>query len=144
MYFLFKALHLIAMVTWFAGLFYMFRLFVYWVENKDKKDAADVLKVMSHKLYYYITMPSMIATLIFGFSLLSTVPGLVYVTWMQIKLGFLTGLVGYHFYIGYALSRFKKGDFYLTSKQCRFINEAPVVFLITIVLLAVLKPFQGF
>lgn len=141
MYLLFKALHLIAMVTWFAGLFYMFRLFVYWVENKENDKAAQILKTMSHKLYFYITFPSMVATVVFGLLLLSTVPGLLFATWMQIKLAFLTGLIAYHFYIGYALARFKRGDFYLTSKQCRFINEAPAVFLIVIVLLAVIKPF---
>ena len=139
MHLLFKALHLISMVAWFAGLFYMFRLFVYQVENKGKADVSGLLKIMSHRLYYYITWPAMVATVVFGFCLLSQVPGYAHAGWFKMKLLFLLGLVGYHCYIGYTLKRFKNEDYFLSSKQCRLWNEAPTLFLIVIILLAVYK-----
>ena len=141
MYFWFKAFHLIGMVAWFAGLFYMFRLFVYWVENKDKPDVVNTLKTMSHKLYFYITWPAFVFTWVLGLSTLMTAPHLLSAGWFHAKLGLLVLLSGYHVFIGYTLGRFKDGDYFLSSKQCRMWNEAPTLFLIAIVLLAVLKPF---
>ena len=141
MFFWFKALHLIAMVAWFAGLFYMFRLFVYWVENKHNSETSAVLATMSHRLYYYITYPAMIATGIFGILLLSQVPHQARMGWFQLKFALLLGLIAYHLFIGSTLRRFKRGDFFLNSKQCRLINEAPLLFLAAIVFLAVFKGF---
>jgi putative membrane protein len=140
MYFWFKALHLISMVAWFAGLFYMFRLFVYHTENKDKPEVTAVLKVMAHKLYFYITTPAMILVFIFGLGLLTQVPQRMHERWFLWKFLFLMGLVGYHLIIGGTLSRYKKDDVFLTSKQCRLLNEVPIIFLVVIILLAVFKP----
>lgn len=140
MHLVFKALHLIFMVTWFAGLFYMFRLFVYHVEKKDKPDVVATLKTMSHKLYYYITWPGMVLTLTFGFSTLLQVPHYMTNLWMQGKLILILLLIGYHLFIGYTLKRFKKDDVFLSSKQCRILNEVPVFMLIGIVLFAVFRP----
>lgn len=141
MYFTFKALHLIGMVCWFAGLFYMFRLFVYWTENRDDGRTGTLLGTMSRRLYYYITWPSLAVTAVFGLSMLAVNPFHLKFGWMHVKLVLVFGLIGYHLFIGYTLKRFARGDFFLNSKQCRMINEAPVLFLIPIVFLAVYKSF---
>lgn len=140
MYLWTKAFHLIFMVTWFAGLFYMFRLFVYWVENQDKPDVVKTLGVMSYKLYYYITTPGMVITWLCGLGLLGQQPSWLQQGWVHLKLTLLVGLAGYHWYIGFTLKRFQRDDYFLSSKQCRLINEVPVFFLLGIVFLAVLKP----
>lgn len=139
MFFLFKALHLIAMVAWFAGLFYMFRLFVYHVENSDKPDATRMLKTMERKLYYYITYPAMVATFVFGSFLLMATKYNMSQMWFIIKFMLLVGLVIYHHFIGYTLKRFKKDELFLSSKQCRFLNEVPTLFLIGIIFIAVYR-----
>jgi len=139
MYLTAKALHLIFMVAWFAGLFYMFRLFVYHTENKDNADRVDLLKIMSHRLYYYITTPAMIVTWSFGLTMLAFNPGYLGLLWMKIKLVLITVLTAYHFFIGYTLKRFKEDDVFLNSKQCRLWNEAPTPLLIAIILLAVFR-----
>lgn len=139
-YFWFKALHLIFMVTWFAGLFYMFRLFVYHVEEKQKPDATNMLKKMEYRLYFFITTPGMILTFIFGFFLLGQNPQILSQLWFQIKFTLLILLTIYHLFIGYSLRRFKSDDIFLNSKQCRMINEIPILFLVSIVLLAVFRP----
>lgn len=141
LYYWLKALHLISMVAWFAGLFYIFRLFVYHVENKDRPDAVEMLKVMEHKLYYYITFPAMLATLIFGISLLTTTQHNLVSSWIYWKLFMVAGLVGYNFYSGKILKELKKDRYPLTSKQCRMINEIPTIFLIGIVFVAVFRMF---
>lgn len=143
MYFLFKALHLIAMVTWFAGLFYMFRLFVYHTENKEKTDVTDVLKVMERKLYYYITTPGMVATVIFGLILLMATSYNMSQKWFMLKFAQILCLIAYHFYVGYTLKRFQKDDVFLTSKQCRIRNEVPTLFLIGIIFVAVYRSSIG-
>jgi putative membrane protein len=144
MFLLFKSLHLISMVAWFAGLFYMFRLFVYHVENKNKQDVVDILKVMSYKLYYYITFPAMITTFIFGGLLLSNSAYNIAMQWFFIKSFLLICLVIYHFYIGHTLKRFNAGNYFLTSKQCRMLNEVPTLFLISIIFVAVFRASINF
>lgn len=135
-----KALHLIAMVAWFAGLFYMFRLFVNRVENDGREEVCAVLDVMAERLYRIIATPAMLATLAFGVSLLVVHPAYLAATWLQAKLVLIVGLVAYHVYVGRVKRRFAEGDVYLTSRQCRLRNEIPTLFLIPIVLLAVLRP----
>ncbi len=135
-----KALHLIAMVAWFAGLFYMFRLFVYRAENAGRPQTEAVLEVMAERLYRVITTPAMIATFAFGLAMFVTRPGFLREPWLQAKLVLVLGLLGYHLYVGRVRRRFAAGDIYLTSRQCRLRNEVPTLFLIAIVLLAVLRP----
>ena len=138
-----KALHLISMVAWFAGMFYMFRLFVYHAENADKPEVTAVLKGMAEKLYRVITTPAMIATWVFGLAMLALNPSLFSQPWLHVKLTLLLGLSGYHGYVGSVRRRFANDDVCLTSRQCRIRNEVPTVFLIAIVLLAVLRPGFG-
>ena len=135
-----KALHLIAVVAWFAGLFYMFRLFVYHAENAAKPEVTDVLKTMAGRLYRVITTPALIASFVFGLGMVALQPGYLSLGWFQAKLGLVLGLAGYHGYVGRVRRRFAADDVYLTSRQCRIRNEVPTLFLIAIVLLAVLRP----
>lgn len=141
MYIWMKSLHIIAMVTWFAGLFYMFRLFVYHSENKDDESRVEMLKIMEKRLYYIITEPAMIVTWVFGLMTLYNAQHLLITPWFHVKLTLVLLLTGYHHYIGKVLRRFAADDVYLSSKQCRIRNEVPTFFLIAIVLLAFLKPF---
>ena len=137
-----KALHLIAVVAWFAGLFYMFRLFVYHAENAAKPEVTDVLKSMASRLYRVITTPALIATFVFGLGMIALHPAYLSLGWFQAKLALVLGLAGYHGYVGRVRRRFAADDVYLTSRQCRLRNEIPTLFLIAIVLLAVLRPLS--
>lgn len=135
-----KAFHLIAMVAWFAGLFYIFRLFVYHAENRDTPEVVAVLKVMEERLARIIMTPAMFATWVFGVAMLAATPAFLRSPWLIAKLSLVAGLTGYHFYIRRVLRRFAADDTFLTSRQCRVRNEIPTLFLIAIVLLAVLRP----
>lgn len=135
-----KAFHLIAMVAWFAGLFYIFRLFVYHVESRDQPETTAVLKVMAEKLWRIIMRPAVIATWVFGLAMIANHPSLLDASWLRVKLLLLVGLTGYHVWIGRVRARFEADDLFLSSRQCRMLNEVPTLFLISIVLLAVLRP----
>jgi protoporphyrinogen IX oxidase len=124
---LIKALHLIFMVAWFSGLFYIFRLFVY--------------VVMERRLLFGIMHPAMFFTLAFGFTLLVKNPEFLQHGWIHAKLLAIFGLIGYQAYAGYVRRRMAHGIYPLSEKACRIINEVPTVLLIVIVLLAVLRPF---
>ena len=139
---LLKAGHLIAMVAWFAGLFYSFRLLVNWVERQHEPEQAAMLHGMLERLYRVIMRPAMIATLAFGAGMLAANPGYLALRWLHLKLLLVAALIGYHHYVGYVMRRFAAGDFYLTSRQCRIRNEIPTPLLILIVLLAVLGKAQ--
>jgi len=144
MYFYFKALHIIGFVSWFAGLFYLVRLFVYHVEAEQKpQPERDILKkqfnIMEWKLYRIITNPAMIITVIFGSAMLIQNP--VYLTfgWMHIKLGLLVLLIAYHYYCRRIIRNLENGTNTFTSFQFRLFNEIPTLFLVSIVLFAVVR-----
>ena len=137
-----RALHVIAVVTWFAGLFYIFRLFVYHVENAGDDKVLRVLEVMERRLYRGICWPAMVLTTLFGVLLWSSnIHGYLATGWFKVKLVALVALFGYHFYSGRVRKQLAAGTCRLTSKQCRMINEVPTVLLIVIVVMAVVKPF---
>lgn len=140
-YDIYKAIHLIFMVAWFAGLFYIFRLFVYHVQNKDKPEVAQVFQTMEKKLLYIIMHPAMALTLIFGFLMIFENKALLKNGWLHAKLTLIFLLVLYQVFCGIVYKRFKKGNFFLSEKACRLLNEVPTLVLIGAVLLAVLKPF---
>jgi putative membrane protein len=135
-----KAWHLIAMVTWFAGLFYLPRLFVYHAMSDDQT-SIDRFKVMERKLYYGITTPGMVLTLGFGIWMLWDYAWAAYggMLWLDIKLGLLALMVAYHLYCGHLVKIFKRDRNPHSHIWYRWFNEIPVAFLIAIVLLAVLK-----
>lgn len=136
-----KALHLIFMVTWFAGLFYLPRLFVYHAMSDDAI-SNERFKIMERKLYFGIMTPGMIATLLFGVWMLVDYAWALYgsAAWLHIKLALLVLLVGYHCLCGLWLNDFKHDRNRHTHVYYRWMNEVPVLFLFGIIGLAVLKP----
>ena len=140
-YLLFKSLHLIAVVSWMAGLLYLPRIFVYHVENKEKKEATDIFEVMERKLFFYIMRPAMIFTWVFGLVLIYLTGFEVFSNlWMQIKIVLIVFLSIYHEYLGKCLLALKDGTNLKSSKFFRIINEIPTVILIIVVFLAIFKP----
>ena len=136
-----RALHIIGLVTWFAGLFYIFRLYVYHVENQDKPEVTALLAVMERRLYRGICWPAMVFTVIWGLVLWAQMPGFYLAQpWFQVKGLGLVILLGYHFYAGKVRRDLAAGRCRLTSRQCRLINEVPVVPLVLMVIMAVVKP----
>ena len=136
-----KAFHIIFMVTWFAGLFYLPRLYVYHAMATDKI-SIDRFKIMERKLYFGIATPGMVFTLIFGGWLLgSNLHAYMTMIWMHIKLGLVLILIGYHIYLGKLMLDFKADRNKHTHIYYRIINEIPVLFLAAIVILVIVKPF---
>ena len=140
-YLLFKSLHLIAVISWMAGLLYLPRIFVYHVENINDDNSKKIFKIMEKKLFFFIMMPAMILSWIFGLILISIVGfDVLSATWIQLKLIFVVLLTFYHFYLGQCLKKltFEKNN--KTSKFFRIINEIPTILLILIVFIVVFKP----
>ncbi|ACK72639.1 conserved hypothetical protein [Gloeothece citriformis PCC 7424] len=143
-YYWFKAFHLIGIVVWFAGLFYLVRLFVYHAEASQQPEPAQtILKnqyvIMEKRLYNIITTPGMAVTVAMAIGLISTEPEVLKSGWLHIKLAFVVALLGYHFYCGRIMKRLEKNECQWTGQQFRALNEAPTVLLVVIVLLAVFK-----
>ena len=138
---LLKSLHLIFMVTWFAGLFYLPRLFVYHAMSADQT-SIDRFKIMERKLYFGIMTPGAVLTLVFGVCLAVINGWSAYAgqAWFQIKLLLVLALIIYHVYCGKLLNDFKFGRNKHSHVWYRWFNEMPVIFLIAIVLLAVYRP----
>ena len=143
-YLLFKSLHLIAVISWMAGLLYLPRIFVYHSHNNDKPLVSDVFKVMEKKLFFYIMTPAMTLSWIFGLVLIHEIGfGQLGQKWMVLKLVFVVILTLYHFYLGKILTQFKLDQNVHTHKFYRFINEIPTILLILIVFVVVFKPLWG-
>ena len=140
-YLLFKSLHLIAVISWMAGLLYLPRIFVYHVENKEKKEATDIFEVMEKKLFFYIMRPAMIFTWIFGLILIY-LNGIEIFSqlWMQIKIILVILLSVYNYYLGKCLVSLKNNSNTRSSKFFRIINEIPTVILIFVIFLVIFKP----
>lgn len=136
-----KALHIIFMVTWFAGLFYLPRLFVYHAMATDP-DIQSQFKIMEHKLFWFITTPGAILTTVFGIWLVCLYPAgtLNLMLWLQLKFCLVILLWIYHIGCGVLLNQFKLDRNPHSHRWYRLFNEAPTLLLIGIVLLAVLKP----
>ncbi len=138
----FKALHLIFMVTWFAGLFYLPRLFVYHAMSDDQI-SIDRFKIMERKLFYGIMTPGALLTIIFGLCTLFSNGLSAYSEqiWLQIKYVFILILIAYHVYCWFLLQDFKHERNKHSHVWYRWFNEVPVLILIAIILLAVIRPF---
>jgi putative membrane protein len=142
MYAYIKALHIIFVVTWFSGLFYIVRLFIYNREANDKPEPEKKLLqqqfgIMIRRLWFGITWPSAVLTLIFGLSMwymLGSLP-----VWLAVKLCFVLGLFAYHLSIHVLYLQQSKADFRYSSQQLRIWNEVATVFLVAIIFLAVVK-----
>lgn len=134
----FKALHIIFMVTWFAGLFYLPRLFVYHAMAIDQT-SLDRFKIMERKLFYGIMTPGLILTLIFGIAMMA-IGDYAGQMWLSIKLGLIAVLIIYHIYCGKLLIDFKRDKNTRSHVFYRWFNEFPVLILFAIIFLAVLRP----
>ena len=141
LYLLFKSLHLIAVVSWMAGLLYLPRIFVYHVENNEKKEATDIFEVMEKKLFFYIMRPAMIFTWVFGLVLIYLNGFEIFSQlWFQIKIVLMIFLSAYNDYLGRCLTALKNSTNKRSAKFFRIINEIPTVILIIVVFLAIFKP----
>ena len=140
-YLLLKALHLIAVISWMAGLLYLPRIFVYHVENSDKEEITKIFETMEKRLYFYIMRPAMILTWLFGIMLIYNIGHEVFsYLWIQVKLFLVILLTIYHEYLGKCLKTLKLGTNKRSSKFFRIINEIPTVLLIFIVFVIIFKP----
>ena len=136
-----KALHLIAVIAWMAGLLYLPRIFVYHVENNENKEVINIFQVMEKRLYFYIMRPAMILTWIFGIILIH-LNGIEIFSqlWMQLKIVLVILLSVYNDYLGKCLLSLKNNSNTRSAKFFRIINEIPTVMLIFIVFLVIFKP----
>ncbi|MCC0177352.1 protoporphyrinogen oxidase HemJ [Waterburya agarophytonicola K14] len=143
-YYWFKAFHLIGVVVWFAGLFYLVRLFVYHAEAEQESEPARTIltkqyEIMEKRLYGIITTPGMIVTVVMAIGLISTEPEILKSSWLHIKLTFVLLLIAYHYFCQRIMKKLAAGECQWTGQQFRALNEAPTILLVLIVLLAVFK-----
>tara|TARA_B100001559_G_scaffold146875_1_gene123123 strand:- start:32 stop:466 length:435 start_codon:yes stop_codon:yes gene_type:complete len=140
-YLTFKALHLIAVISWMAGLLYLPRIFVYHAETRENKEQSETFKLMEKRLYFYIMNPAMISSWIFGVLLIHS-QGIISLSllWMKIKLGLVIILTAYHFYLLAVLKDFQIDSNTKSSKFFRVINEVPTILLIIIIFIVIFKP----
>ena len=140
-YLLFKSLHLIAVISWMAGLLYLPRIFVYHVENLNDQNSSSIFKTMERKLFFYIMMPAMTLSWIFGIILILTIGIDIFFTlWVKLKLLFVILLTIYHFYLSKLLKDFNLNRNTKSSKFFRILNEVPTILLILIVFIVIFKP----
>ena len=143
-YLLFKSIHLIAVISWMAGLLYLPRIFVYHseaVQNNRSEDLMETFKIMERRLLVYIMNPAMIVSWIFGILLIHAIGidnfGSL---WLQLKLVFVIILTIYHFFLFQCLKKFDENNNSYSSRFYRIINEIPTILLIAIILVVVFKP----
>ena len=135
-----KALHIIAVICWFAGLFYLPRLFVYHAMSHDSI-SIDRFKIMERKLYRGIMWPSLVMTVVFGTWMVALVPDYLWNGWLHAKLALVALLIVYHFACGHFLKQFRDDRNTRSHTFYRVFNELPVLLLVAIVILVVVKPF---
>ncbi len=135
--------HIISLISWFAVLFYLPRLFVYHAENVDKPQFLEVVKVMEMKIYRYIGVPAFWATAISGTALAFMYPTNIFTTggWFHVKLFFVAILIAYFYSMGYYRNKLLENDSYKTGKFFRVYNEGPTILMLIIVAMVVVKPF---
>jgi putative membrane protein len=141
LYLTLKALHLISVISWLAGLLYLPRLFVYHSENIDQKNTSEIFKIMEKKLFNYIMMPAMILTWVFGILLIGSIGMSSFSElWFILKGVLVLILTYYHFYLGKCVRLFANDQNSKSTKFFRFINEVPTILLIFIVFIVIFKP----
>ena len=141
LYLFLKSLHLIAVISWMAGLLYLPRIFVYHVENFEKKQTTEIFELMEKRLYFYIMRPAMILSWAFGIILILTIGFETFsFLWLQIKLVLVVILTIYHEYLGKCLRSLKEGENKKSAKFYRIINEIPTILLIFVVFIVIFKP----
>lgn len=143
-YLWFKAFHIVGIVAWFAGLFYLPRLFVYHAEaNEQPEPARSILQtqyqVMEKRLYRLIMTPALVLTLTMAIAMVISAPDLLKQRWLHIKIAFVVALLIYDHVCLRLMKQMAQGEFRLTGQQFRWFNEVPTVFFVAIVMLAVFK-----
>ena len=138
-YLWFKALHVAFMVTWFAGLFYLPRLFIYHAEASEAADHSR-FSLMEKRLFAIMSIGAALTTL-FGLLMLLANPTLLSFGWFHAKLGLLTGLFVYHYRCWHWITVLERGQIPANTRWLRWFNEIPVIFLLGMISLAVVKPF---
>ena len=140
-YLLFKSLHLIAVISWMAGLLYLPRIFVYHVENYQKKETTEIFETMERKLYFYIMRPAMLISWLFGILLIYQIGFESFSQlWLQLKIFFVIILTAYHEFLGKCLTSLRDGSNSKSSRFFRIINEIPTILLILTVFIVIFKP----
>jgi putative membrane protein len=140
LYLFFKSLHLIAVISWMAGLLYLPRIFVYHSEANHESQ-KNVFKIMEKKLYNYIMMPAMLLSWLFGIGLIHSLGFSIFLEfWMQIKIISVLILTYYHFTLGKYLSEFVKDNNQKSSRFFRMYNEIPTIILIVVIFVVIFKP----
>jgi putative membrane protein len=139
-----KSLHLIFVITWFAGLFYIVRLFVYQIEANDKPSPEKEIlqkqyKIMTYRLWYIITWPSAVLAIFFAVWLLYLMPSWLQMAWMQVKLGFVFVLIAYHLKCHQIYNQLQRDEVKYTSNFMRLWNEGATLILFAVVFLVILK-----
>jgi len=141
LYLLFKSIHIIAVVSWMAGLLYLPRIFVYHVENSQKKEATKIFEIMEKRLFNYIMRPAMLLSWLLGIILILIIGIETFsFLWLQIKLILVFLLSVYNEYLGKCIKLLKMGENKKSAKYYRIINEIPTIFLILIVFIVIFKP----
>ena len=141
LYLLFKSLHLIAVISWMAGLLYLPRIFVYHVENFEKKQTTEVFEIMEKRLFNYIMRPAMVLSWLLGMILILIIGIDAFsLLWLQIKLILVFSLSIYNEYLGQCVKLLKLGENKKSAKFYRIINEIPTVLLIFIIFIVIFKP----
>ena len=141
LYLLFKSLHLIAVISWMAGLLYLPRIFVYHVENYQKKEATEIFEIMEKRLFNYIMRPAMLLSWLLGIILILNIGIETFsFLWLQIKLILVFLLSVYNEYLGKCIKLLKIGENKKSAKFYRIINEIPTILLILIVFIVLFKP----
>ncbi|WP_202913788.1 protoporphyrinogen oxidase HemJ [Pararcticibacter amylolyticus] len=144
MYLYVKSIHIIFVVCWMAGIFYIVRLFIYHIEAKDKTEEERRIlfpqfQLMESRLWNVITMPAMVLSVLAGVGMLYLNPYLLRTDWMLVKLAFVVGLLVYHFTCQRVMLQLRRGIFAWTSMQLRIWNEVATILLVAIVFVVVLK-----
>lgn len=136
-----KAFHIIAMVAWMAGMFYLPRLYVYHAACAKGSEQSEIFKIMEYKLLRFIMNPAMILTFVFGIAMIAVDPAIMQQHWLHAKFLPVLGMAGLHGYLAVCRKKFANDRNDKSAKFYRWLNEVPTVLLIVIVILAVVKPF---
>ena len=148
-YLWFKSFHIVAFVSWFAGLFYLPRLFVYHTEANEQPEAArEILQkqysIMEKRLMKIIMTPAMVVTLLMAAGMLYYAPELLKQTWLHVKMGLVLIMIGYHFYCQRIINQLEAGETPLSAQQFRWFNEFPTFFLVVLSILPTAKTSFNF
>jgi len=135
------AVHVIAIISWMAGILYLYHLLVYAAERGQKAEIHALLSLMSRRLYRAITFPAMVVAWFLGLTLILLNPGLLSQSWMHLKLISIILLTGFTFYAGVLTAQFGRGEALPSGKTLRFLNEVPTLLMVVIVVMVIVRPF---